>query len=58
MAWPSAAQYPEDFRVIEPPAQFLATLHPSAILRADNREEAYTGFLSDLSVVARALDAV
>ena len=55
LPWPAAAQYPEDFRVVDPPAQFLATLHPSAILRADDRDEAYAGFRADLSVVARAL---
>jgi DNA polymerase len=57
MPWPEAAQYPEDFPVTSPPAQFIATLHPSAILRADNRDEAYAGFLHDLSVVARTLAA-
>jgi len=29
----------------------LATLHPSAILRADDREAAYEGFLADLRVL-------
>jgi len=33
----------------------VATLHPSAILRADDREAAYAGLLSDLRVAARAL---
>ncbi len=55
MPWPAVAQYPDDFPVVTPPAQFLATLHPSAILRADNRDEAYSGFRADLSVVAQAL---
>jgi uracil-DNA glycosylase len=55
MPWPAAAQYPEDFPVVGPPAQFLATLHPSAVLRADDRDETYAGFCADLSVVARAL---
>jgi uracil-DNA glycosylase len=57
MPWPAVAQYPEDFPVVDPPAQFLATLHPSAILRAEDRDEAYTDFRADLSVVARALAA-
>jgi DNA polymerase len=55
MPWPAVAEYAEDFRVVTPPAQFLATLHPSAILRADNQEVAYAGFRDDLSIVARAL---
>ncbi|WP_030993983.1 MULTISPECIES: UdgX family uracil-DNA binding protein [unclassified Streptomyces] len=33
----------------------LATLHPSAILRADDREAAYAGFLTDLKAAAGAL---
>ncbi|GAA3841873.1 UdgX family uracil-DNA binding protein [Streptomyces chiangmaiensis] len=34
----------------------VATVHPSAILRADDRESAYAGLVSDLKVVARVLD--
>jgi DNA polymerase len=33
----------------------LATLHPSAVLRADDREAAYSGLVADLTVVAKAL---
>ena len=33
----------------------LATLHPSAVLRADDRDAAYAGLVADLTVVARAL---
>lgn len=33
----------------------LATVHPSAVLRADDREGAYAGFVSDLKVAAGAL---
>ncbi|GGX03028.1 hypothetical protein GCM10010353_18150 [Streptomyces chryseus] len=33
----------------------VATLHPSAVLRADDREAAYEGLLSDLRMAARAL---
>jgi DNA polymerase len=33
----------------------LATLHPSAVLRADDREGAYAGLVADLAVVAKAL---
>ncbi|GAA3433717.1 UdgX family uracil-DNA binding protein [Kutzneria kofuensis] len=31
----------------------LATVHPSAVLRAPDREEAYQGLVADLAVVAR-----
>ncbi len=34
---------------------FLATLHPSAILRADDQDVAYAGFVADLKVAASAL---
>lgn len=33
----------------------LATIHPSAVLRADDRETAYAGLVSDLEVVAATL---
>ncbi|MFF6782850.1 UdgX family uracil-DNA binding protein [Streptomyces sp. NPDC012510] len=33
----------------------VATLHPSAVLRADDREGAYAGLVSDLRVAAEAL---
>jgi DNA polymerase len=33
----------------------LATLHPSAVLRSDDREAAYAGLVADLAVVAKAL---
>ena len=55
MAWPGVSEYAEEFPVVDPPAQFLATLHPSAILRADNQDEAYAGFRADLAVVAGVL---
>jgi uracil-DNA glycosylase family protein len=31
----------------------LATIHPSAVLRAENRDEMFAGFVSDLRVVSR-----
>ncbi|MFE6847727.1 UdgX family uracil-DNA binding protein [Streptomyces sp. NPDC057686] len=34
----------------------LATTHPSAVLRADDREAAFRGLVADLSVAASALD--
>ena len=45
LPWPPAA----------PNAQVLATLHPSAVLRADDRDEAYAGLVADLRVAAAAL---
>ncbi|ASW54115.1 UdgX family uracil-DNA binding protein [Plantactinospora sp. KBS50] len=65
MPWPDAAQNPDDFRQVPidsrgeradaPPAQLLATIHPSAVLRADNRDEAYAGLVADLKVAAGVL---
>jgi DNA polymerase len=55
LPWPESAAQAEDFPVLDPPARFLATLHPSAVLRADNQQIAYDGFRADLAVVATAL---
>jgi DNA polymerase len=55
LPWPESARHPEDFPVLDPPARFLATLHPSAVLRADDRDRAYEGLTADLAVVAAAL---
>ncbi|MEU4421383.1 UdgX family uracil-DNA binding protein [Actinoplanes sp. NPDC024001] len=53
MPWPGSAEHPEDFPVAE--IQALATIHPSAVLRADDRETAYRGLVDDLRVAAGAL---
>ena len=37
------------------PERVVPTVHPSAVLRADDREGAYQGLLTDLKVAARAL---
>jgi uracil-DNA glycosylase len=55
MPWPESAYHPEDFAQPGGSAQVLATLHPSAILRAEDRETAYAGFVKDLQVAADAL---
>jgi DNA polymerase len=55
MPWPDSAQRPQDFPV--GPAQALATIHPSAVLRADDRDAAYDGLVADLRVAAGALGA-
>jgi DNA polymerase len=41
----------------ESQATVVATLHPSAILRADDRERAYEGLVADLRTAARTLTA-
>ena len=53
MPWPASAQHPEDFPVAE--IRALATIHPSAVLRADDRDTAYKGLVDDLRVAAGAL---
>ena len=53
LPWPAAAQRPQDFPMAE--ARALATIHPSAVLRADDREAAYRGLVDDLKVAAAAL---
>lgn len=53
MPWPASAQHPEDFPAT--PIQALATIHPSAVLRADDRDTAYKGLVDDLRVAAGAV---
>lgn len=53
MPWPESAQNPADFPSSS--GQLLATIHPSAVLRADDRDEAFTGLVTDLRVVAETL---
>ena len=55
LPWPASAQHPEDFPVAE--IQALATIHPSAVLRADDRDAAYHGLVEDLRVAGNALGA-
>src|SRR6266545_1743433 len=55
LPWPESAWHAEDFAQPGGTAKVLATLHPSAILRADDRETAYKGLVADLQVVASAL---
>lgn len=37
------------------PERLVPTVHPSSVLRADDRESAYQGLVADLKVAARAL---
>jgi uracil-DNA glycosylase family protein len=53
MPWPASAQHPEDFPMAD--IQAIATIHPSAVLRADDRETAYRGLVDDLRVAAAAV---
>jgi DNA polymerase len=55
LPWPESAHHPEDFAQAGRQARVLATLHPSAILRADDREGAYAGLVADLTVAAGSL---
>lgn len=54
LPWPASAEDPAAFPDHDG-AFALATLHPSAVLRADNREIAYRGLVDDLAVVVREL---
>jgi DNA polymerase len=45
-------EWPASFAVRHPPAWVLATTHPSAVLRADDRRSAYEGLVADLRVAA------
>jgi DNA polymerase len=62
MPWPASARHPADFGHDgddEAPggAFAMATIHPSAVLRADDQEVAFKGLVSDLQVAAAALIA-
>jgi DNA polymerase len=67
LPWPDSAQRPEEFTKVPidatgkvgsvPPAQLVATIHPSAVLRADDRDKAYGGLVDDLKVAAGVLTA-
>jgi uracil-DNA glycosylase len=47
--------WPDRFPVDDPPAWVLATTHPSAVLRAEDREAVYEGLVADLRIAAEAL---
>jgi DNA polymerase len=37
------------------PHRLLSTVHPASVLRADDREDAYKGFVQDPEIAARLL---
>jgi uracil-DNA glycosylase family protein len=51
----SLAEWPDRFPVDHPPAWVLSTTHPSAVLRADDRDAVYDGLVADLRIAAAAL---
>jgi DNA polymerase len=53
LPWPDSAYHAEDF-VDAPHGVLLPTIHPSAVLRADDRDEAFAGLVADLRVLAGA----
>jgi DNA polymerase len=65
LPWPASAQHPSDFATapagangkLSPvePVKLVATIHPSAVLRADDRDAAFDGLVADLRVVAGVL---
>ena len=61
MPWPSSAAVPADFvrddedDGARASAYALATVHPSAVLRADDRDAAFAGLVADLALAAAVL---
>lgn len=60
MPWPNAARDPEAFGQSgedggRESAYAMATVHPSAVLRADNQDLAFDGLVADLKVAVSAL---
>jgi DNA polymerase len=51
LRWPPPGMAAPDRRQI----LLVPTVHPSAVLRADDRDDAYAGLVADLQVAARAL---
>jgi len=54
LPWPQDAA-PQDDVLQNGRPQALATIHPSAVLRADDRDTALAGLVADLRVVADLL---
>jgi uracil-DNA glycosylase len=54
LPWPDRAERPEDFANDTGGAILVATIHPSAVLRADDREAAFAGLVADLKALHKA----
>jgi uracil-DNA glycosylase len=54
LPWPDVAEHPEDFPS-DPAGVLLATIHPSAVLRAEDRDGAFAGLVADLRVLASGI---
>lgn len=50
-------EWPSTFPVRREPAWVVATTHPSAVLRADDRSAVYDGLVADLETAARLLSS-
>ena len=50
--WPDAAWHGQDFPAHRAP--LVPSIHPSAVLRADDRDAAYAGLVADLKVAVQA----
>jgi uracil-DNA glycosylase len=55
LPWPDSAEEPEAFP--DHGGFAVATIHPSAVLRADDRDAAYAGLVADLSVLVKQLQS-
>lgn len=55
LPWPPPGVPPVLEEAARQAAYCMATIHPSAVLRADDRDAAYAGLVSDLKVAASAL---
>ena len=53
--WPGVADHPEEYPSLDPPVRFVATVHPSAVLRADDRDAAHAAFVADLAVAGAVI---
>jgi DNA polymerase len=51
LPWPASAERPADFPAADD-AVLVATIHPSAVLRADDRDAAFDGLVADLRAIS------
>jgi uracil-DNA glycosylase len=53
--WPDIADGPDEYPSLDGSAKLVATVHPSAVLRADDRDAAMAAFVADLTAAASVL---